>query len=130
MRRILVDTHVVVWALTGSRRLRREAERTLTDPRHELLWSVVVTAELALLDRLGRLRFEQPLPTVIGRVMEEWAFRPLPVEHEHALEISNMPLHHRDPFDRLLVAQALVEDVAVISADIRFDEYGVRRLEA
>ena len=130
MRRVLVDTHVVLWALRDSPRLGATARSVLTDVRTTLLWSAVVTAELAMLARLGRLRFHDPLPTVIGRALEEWGFDLLPIAHEHALALEELPLHHRDPFDRLLLAQGRVEDVAIVSADTRFDEYGMRRIGA
>lgn len=128
MRRLLVDTHIVLWAMTGSRRLSPDTARLLADPRHELLWSAVVTAELATLARLGRIALEGSLEALTRTAIARWRFVPLAIEHEHALELAHLPLLHRDPFDRLLAAQARVEDVALVSVDEQFDGYGVRRL--
>jgi PIN domain nuclease of toxin-antitoxin system len=128
--RLLLDTHVLIWWLGGDERLRRKTRNLLSSPDHELLWSAASTWELAIKIRLGRFRLEEPLQQFVLRVISSQGLTPLPVDHAHAARVADLPQHHRDPFDRLLVAQAMVEGVTLLTADPRLSAYDIEILAA
>jgi len=129
MKRLLLDTHVLIWWLTASRRLSKSALRRFADPSCEILWSAVATSEIAGLVRLGRIVLSEPLSRIVSREIRKNGFTPLALENSHAAKVADLPLHHRDPFDRLLVAQAMVEEASVLSLDRTLDLYGIERVE-
>lgn len=124
--RALLDTHALLWWMAGADRLSPAARALFEDPQSELLWSSVSTAELAIKASIGRLQLARPLPELIGRVFAEDGIEPLELRHVHAFELGRLPLHHRDPFDRLLVAQARSEGVPLVSKDASISLYDVR----
>jgi len=128
--RVLLDTHVLLWWVHDASRLRKETRALFADPANELLWSAGSTWELAIKAALGKLRIEEPMHAFVTRMMIEQGLTALPVHHAHAARIAELPSHHRDPFDRLLVAQALVEDVPLLTADSALTAYGVECLPA
>lgn len=122
MKRLLLDTNVVVWLLLGDRAAVSDAAvRALTDERNAVSWSAVSVWEIAIKRSLGKLRVDEDWFRALNRL----DFDPLPVTSTHAQHVDQLPWHHRDPFDRLLVAQAELEDHALVSADPRLAEYGV-----
>ena len=121
--RLLLDTHTAIWALAGDRALSKRARDLLVSGGHEVLLSAVVSLEIAVKSAIGKL----DLPGDLADELLERGARELPVTIEHARRVRDLPLHHRDPFDRVLIAQALVEDAVILSADARFDAYGVKR---
>ncbi|MBW2263658.1 MAG: type II toxin-antitoxin system VapC family toxin [Deltaproteobacteria bacterium] len=124
--RALIDTHVLLWWLTDDERLSGKARRTFTSGRSTLLWSAASSWELAVKISLGKLSLPGPLRSYLPRKLREQRITPIAVEHSHAFRVAELPKHHRDPFDRLLVAQAQVEKVSIISADARLGEYDVK----
>jgi PIN domain nuclease of toxin-antitoxin system len=128
--RILLDTHVLFWWLEGGGRLRAKCRRLLADARNELLWSAASTWELAIKTTIGKVRLAEGLEAFLGRAMAQQSLTPLPVLHTHAARVVSLPLHHRDPFDRLLVAQANVEGVPLMTADAAIAAYDVERIDA
>ena len=124
--RALIDTHVLLWWLTDDERLSDTARRSFTKGRSTLLWSAASSWELAVKISLGKLSLPAPLRTYLPRKLREQGITPLSIEHSHAFKVAELPRHHRDPFDRMLVAQALVEKVPIISVDARLGEYEVR----
>lgn len=123
--RLLLDTHAFLWFVTGDGRLSPRARRALADEDNELLLSAASVWEMAIKARLGRLT----LPgTVEEYVAEKVAggLAILPIELTHAAAVESLPFHHRDPFDRLIVAQALAENLPIVSADPAFRHYGVK----
>lgn len=125
--RVLLDTHAFLWAITAPERLSRRARRATEDEGNEVLVSVASVWEIAIKASLGRLdpdvaEIERSLPDD----MERHAFQPLPVLMRHALRVATLPPVHRDPFDRLLVAQAIVEDLHLVTADRELRAYGVK----
>ena len=124
--RALIDTHVLLWWLTDDERLSDTARRSFTKGRSTLLWSAASSWELAVKISLGKLSLPAPLRTYLPRKLREQVITPLSIEHSHAFKVAELPRHHRDPFDRMLVAQALVEKVPIISVDARLGEYEVR----
>ena len=123
--RILLDTHVWLWMALTPDRLSKSVRRLVETRENELVLSAASTWEMAIKYRLGKLK----LPGDPAAVAPEWMARsmvdPLPVLHSHALHVATLPLHHYDPFDRLLVAQAQLEDLTVLTADGDFELYDV-----
>jgi PIN domain nuclease of toxin-antitoxin system len=119
--RLLVDTHAVLWWLTDDPALSSPAREAVADPANEPLVSTASVWEIAIKRSLGKLTAPDDLP---DRIADE-GFSWLPVSAGHAWHVRDLPTHHRDPFDRLLVAQALIERVPIVTADSRFDDYGV-----
>jgi PIN domain nuclease of toxin-antitoxin system len=119
--RFLVDTHVLLWWLADDPQLSPTARAAISDPRAEALVSAASAWEIAIKRSLGKLRVPDDFPARV----EAGGFGWLPIDAEHAWRVRELPPHHRDPFDRLLVAQALVERLPVVSADRRLDAYGI-----
>jgi PIN domain nuclease of toxin-antitoxin system len=120
---LLLDTHAVLWLLAGDFRMRAIVDE-LGRPRNTVLVSAVCIWEAAIKSALGKLSVPDDLPERLA----EFAFERLPVTDAHAWGVRELPPHHNDPFDRLLVAQALQEHAAIVSADEVFDAYGVERV--
>ncbi len=123
--RLLLDTHVVLWQLGGTRPLGRRAEHAVR-AADELLFSAVSFAEIGVKAALGRLDVPADL---VARVRDA-GVGALPLRAEHGLAVAGLPLHHRDPFDRLLVAQASLERLALVTADRRLHAYDVALVDA
>lgn len=119
--RLLLDTHTALWFALDDPRLSGRAAALLEDRTNERLLSAAVVWEIAIKCSIGKL---QTPPTFAGDLLEAGAL-PLPVSLEHAEAVAGLPLHHRDPFDRLLVAQAQIEGATIVSADPRLRAYDV-----
>ncbi|MEO6597315.1 MAG: type II toxin-antitoxin system VapC family toxin [Planctomycetota bacterium] len=126
----LLDTHVLLWWLHDASRLRPETRALFADSSNQLLWSACSTWELAIKSQLGKLRLEVPLHQFVVRVLAEQDLEALPVHHAHSARVAELPLIHRDPFDRLLVAQAAVEGVPFLTADAQLAAYGIECIAA
>ena len=123
--RLLLDTHVVLWQLSGERELPapvRDAIATADD----LLFSVVSFAEVGLKVSAGKLEVPDDLQARIA----DSGVRTLGLSPAHGLAVADLPVHHRDPFDRLIIAQAMIERLTVVTADTRFQAYGIELLTA
>jgi PIN domain nuclease of toxin-antitoxin system len=119
--RLLVDTHAVLWWLADDPSLSPAARDAIADPSNEPLISAASVWEIAIKRSLGKVTVPDDLPATI--VAEGFAW--LPVTAMHAWEVRNLATHHRDPFDRMLIAQALAERIPVVTGDQRFAAYGV-----
>lgn len=117
----LLDTHVLLWWLAEPERLSAEARRIITDGANALYFSAAGAWEMAIKRTLGRLEY----PGSLQEVLAENRIEPLPVTVAHALAVSDLPLHHRDPFDRIQIAQSRLEALAIITRDPEFTAYGV-----
>jgi PIN domain nuclease of toxin-antitoxin system len=124
-RPILLDTNVVIWALNDDRALTRRMRAVLFSPTASVHLSVVSAWEIAIKHQTGKLTFEVPLEEVLSRILDGTVWPVLPVLAAHIPELLALPMHHRDPFDRLLIAQARVEGMALATADDRMREYRV-----
>jgi PIN domain nuclease of toxin-antitoxin system len=123
--KLLLDTHAFLWFVTGDRRLSRRARRAVEAGDSELLISTASVWEVAIKASLGRLT----LPKSVHDYFDDKVaagFIILPVEWAHAARVAELPFHHRDPFDRLIIAQALVERIPIVSGDPGFKMYGAR----
>jgi PIN domain nuclease of toxin-antitoxin system len=125
--KVLVDTHVVVWWLEDASRLSRRAIAILGNRDNTILVSAAVGWEMAIKVNLGKLKPRSLLDS-LGRIIEQEEFSELPISLESAVRVGMLTVHHRDPFDRLLVAQAQWLNVPILSADAVLDQYGVKRL--
>lgn len=124
----LLDAHSLIWALDDPSKLGKQAIGVLEDPGHELLVSVGTIWELSIKAGLGKLRLSLPYRQWMERATADLGLTVLPITLEYADRQMALPFHHRDPFDRLLVAQCLVESISLVSADTVFDQYGVTRI--
>jgi len=124
--RLLLDTHVVLWWMFGLPRLGPAAQAAIADPTAEVRVSGISAGEIAIKQSLGRL--EAP-DDFVARLTED-GFSELPLTTAHGLALAELPLHHRDPFDRLLVAQARVEGLTLVTADRAMSAYEVPILPA
>jgi len=127
--RLLVDTHVWLWLQTDPDRLRASVRDLVEDRSVELLLSAASAWEIAIKYRLGKLLLPQDPAAYVPDRMRRSGTTPLSVEHAHVLRVSELPDHHRDPFDRLLVAQAQILDVHIVTADSQFERYEVTVLQ-
>ncbi len=126
----LVDTVVWLWSVGDVGRLNQAARDVLTSPEHELFFSAASVWEIAIKTGAGKMRLPGSARLVVPRETARQGLRPLPVSYSHALAVCDLPMHHRDPFDRLLIAQALSEDLALITADHEMKKYSVEILWA
>jgi PIN domain nuclease of toxin-antitoxin system len=122
-----LDTQAFLWFLGGDRRLSAQARAVFRLPKAELYLSAVSAWEMANKSSLGRLELPKPLdPFLEDRLAE--GFLPLPVDWRHAAAVQDLPFHHRDPFDRMLAAQAQVEGMTLVTSDKAFKPYKIRQL--
>ena len=119
--RVLVDTHIVLWWLIDSRKLPEDAERIIKDKDNTIFVSAASIWEIAIKVTLGQIEAD---PFAIEAAIEPSGFVELPITGKHAAHISQLPLHHRDPFDRILVAQGLLEPMRLMTGDQVLAQYG------
>lgn len=122
---LLLDTHAFLWFVTGDSRLSREARVALENDDARLCLSAACVWEMAIKSSLGRLTLPGTLEDYVAEKLAE-GFQMLPVDWTHAAAVERLPFHHRDPFDRLLVAQSLAERVPIVTRDRVFRRYGVQ----
>ena len=119
--RLLLDTHIVLWQLSGEKSLSDAAREAVSDA-DDLLFSAVSFAEIGVKVAAGKL----VVPARLTQLVETSGLRVLNLSAAHGLAVAELPMHHRDPFDRLLIAQALTEGLGLVTADRRFAEYSIR----
>ena len=125
--RYLLDTHVLLWWLDDDPKLRADTRKTVADPDHDIVVSAASIWEAAIKRAVGKLRFETPL---LLETLRRGGLRVLPMTAEHALAAGDLPRHHDDPFDRMLVAQAMAEGLTLVTRDARLRAYQVATIEA
>lgn len=123
--RYLLDTHAFLWWILDDPRLSRRAAAIIADAGNEILFSAASAWEIVIKAQFGRIAFEDNIVEFIPRQVSANGFRNLPVHSEHALHVSKLPLLHRDPFDRMLVAQAQIEKVPLLTADQAVAQYQI-----
>jgi PIN domain nuclease of toxin-antitoxin system len=126
--RVLLDTHTFLWFVLGHTQLSSTALARILDPAYTKLMSPVSYWEIAIKISVNKLTLHEPYEAFMRRGIVGNGFVILPIEPKHTAVLTTLPFHHRDPFDRLLIAQALVEQVQILSADVAFDAYSVSRL--
>ena len=126
MKRLLLDTQVLLWWRTDDPTLKRAAYQAITDPTNDIFVSAVSIWEIAIKRALGKLR----APDHLAATVEAEGFGELPVTFVHAEQAGSLPKHHTDPFDRMLVAQAQIEGLTLVTADANILRYPVRTMTA
>ncbi len=126
--RLLLDTHASYWYIEGEPQLSPTARTVIQDATNEVLFSPASFWEIAIKVSLGKWKLNRPYEDFIAIGLSQYGFQVLPILPTHTARLIGLPFHHKDPFDRLLVAQALVEQIAIVSADPALDAYGVTRL--
>jgi PIN domain nuclease of toxin-antitoxin system len=124
--RALLDTHVFLWWISDDPRLSAHAREIITNGENTLFLSTASGWEIAIKAKLGRLKLPEPLEAFVPEQMALNAIESLPVQMSHALHVHTLPLHHRDPFDRLLVAQAQLDNLPILTADPQIALYAIR----
>ncbi len=122
--RLLIDTHAFLWALAEPERLGAMAAEALMEPQNELFVSIVTAWEAAILQSLGRIEIDLPMEQSDLALRSSW----LGIELRHTAIVRALPLHHRDPFDRMLIAQAMSESMTIVTRDGAIRRYGVATL--
>ncbi len=126
--RLLLDTHIFLWFVFDDAQLNVRARTLIEDPDNESLLSIASVWETCIKVGIGKLQLKKPPETFFREQLTDSGIGLLPIEIKHAAQVSALPLHHRDPFDRLLIAQSLTEGIPLVSADAALDAYGVTRL--
>lgn len=126
--RLLLDTHAFLWWLVASERLSPMAQEAVADESNYIFISAASAWEVAVKHRLGRLPDADAIALDIAGAIADQGFEGLPITIDDAARAGALPGHHRDPFDRMLIAQALSRNLVLVSIDTLFDQYGVRRL--
>jgi PIN domain nuclease of toxin-antitoxin system len=119
--KLLLDTHIALWAVTDDPRLSQRARQLILDGTNEVYFSAVSTWEIAIKRAIGG-----DIPCSAREAEEDFVasgYRPLHIEPRHTIQVEALPLHHRDPFDRLLIAQATMEMMMLLTADQAFEKY-------
>lgn len=121
----LIDTHVILWWLNNDKRLKESLRQILASPKEHLYLSIATAWEISIKHKTGKLS----LKTTLENCFEQAKFATiLPITLKHLLALSSLPLRHRDPFDRLLIAQAKEEGLIILTNDPKFEEYPVKIL--
>lgn len=125
---LLIDTHIFLWFVFAEASLNSYARSLVEDEANTKFLSMASVWEMAIKHSIGKLPLTLPFPMFMKRELESNGFLLLPIEFDHLTQVASLPLHHRDPFDRLIIAQSIAENMAIVSADSAFDAYGVSRL--
>lgn len=126
--RLLIDTHAFLWFVAGDRRLSSRARRRIEDPANDKLLSVASVWEIAIKASLKKLTLSVSIDVLVKEGAVDNGIALLDIRADHAAAVTHLPWHHRDPFDRLLAAQASAERLTLVSADTAFDAYGAVRV--
>ena len=125
---LLLDTHIFLWFVFADTALKSSARSLIETERNVKFLSMASVWEMAIKHSIGKLPLTLPFDVFLNQHITVNGFQLLPTEWNHLMRVSDLPLHHRDPFDRLIIAQRLTENMAVVSADAAFDAYGITRL--
>jgi PIN domain nuclease of toxin-antitoxin system len=126
--RLLLDTHAVLWWIAADRRLSAPARRAIQAPNHERFVSIAVAWEMAIKSSLGKLRLPMPVGRFLGEHLAPNGMSLMAIALGDVERVERLPFHHRDPFDRLMAAQAVERGLTVVSSDPVFEQYGARRI--
>jgi len=123
--KLLLDTHTFLWLVEGSASLSAAAQTAIADPNNDVYLSAASVWEMAIKIGNRKLTLNDPIDKFVAKWTAAYRLDPLPVQFDHAQRVANLPPHHKDPFDRLLIVQAMVEGMAVVTSDAKFAPYGV-----
>ena len=126
--RLLLDTHAFLWWVDDNRRLSRKARSAIASREHTCYLSLASVWEMAIKASMDRLSLPSGVDRFVSEQLAANEFEALPIDLRHSGEVARLPFHHRDPFDRLLIAQAMAEGMSILGADSAFDAYAITRL--
>jgi PIN domain nuclease of toxin-antitoxin system len=126
--RLLLDTHILIWWSSNSERLSENVHNLITDANNTIIFSIASVWEMQIKLQRSKLTIELPLPELIETQKQTNGLQILPIELSHIYTLDGLPNHHRDPFDRILVAQAIFEKIPLLSIDVIFDAYPINRI--
>ncbi len=124
---LLLDTHTFLWFIFGNAQMSEKAEALVQSPTNRKFLSLATPWEVGIKVSTGKLTVSQPVDQFFAEEMYTHLVQMLPITLAHIARVSTLPFHHRDPFDRMLIAQSLTENIALVSADVAFDAYGITR---
>lgn len=125
--KLLLDTHTLLWYVLADPQLSPAAKSSILDPANEIAVSAASLWELAIKVSIGKMKLHQPFQNFCDLCLNVYGFQLLAIEPKHAAVVATLPFHHKDPFDRLLIAQAIVENIPILSADATLDAYPIQR---
>jgi len=123
---LLSDTHAFIWSFSNTKKLSPTVAKEFKNPANQIFLSVTSIWEMQIKIKLGKMIFNDTLENIIAEQQTVNNIQILPVYLSHALYLENLPLHHKDPFDRLLISQAIVENMTLVTADPEFARYQVK----
>jgi len=123
--KVLLDTHAFLWLITGDDRLSENARQTFLNTENSLFFSAASLWEICIKKSLGKISLKDGWFQTIQAEMETNTIQWLPIEMTHCAEVTELPFHHRDPFDRMLIAQAIVEEMTLLSRDSPLSNYAI-----
>jgi PIN domain nuclease of toxin-antitoxin system len=126
--RLLIDTHIFIWYILDIQKLSATVRALIDDEDNKILFSTASVWEMAIKQSTGKLNFHLPFEVFIKQQLSLNDFNLLNINLDHLAVVATLPFHHRDPFDRLLIAQSLVEKIPILSVDSAFDAYPIERL--
>lgn len=126
--KILLDTQTFLWIISDAPELSKKAKKAFLDQENDLFLSLASIWEMAIKSSLGKLELKQPLEKFIPMQLQENSIFQLDISFRHVVGVTALPFHHRDPFDRLIISQAIHEKLPVLSSDEAFDAYNIQRL--
>jgi PIN domain nuclease of toxin-antitoxin system len=125
---LLLDTHTFLWFVWGDPQLSLTARSLIDDEGNRKFVSMASLWEIAIKVNIGKMTLAKPFPEFVSERLDGNGFETLTITRTHVAQIVSLPFHHRDPFDRLIIAQSLAENMLIVGVDAVFDPYGVRRL--
>lgn len=126
--RLLLDTHTFLWFFRGDPKLSATARALIENMDNEVLLSKASAWEMAIKQSIGKLNFGLPFKAILVQQLNQNRVEMLDISLDHIETVASLPVHHRDPFDRLIIAQGIVENIPIISADVIFDTYSIQRI--
>ncbi|MGB7891458.1 MAG: type II toxin-antitoxin system VapC family toxin [Microcoleus sp.] len=126
--RLLLDTHTFIWYVTDNPRLSAHVKLLIEEENNEKLLSIASIWEMAIKHSIGRLNFSLPFMEFVGQQLTVSNIGLLEINLQHIEVVASLPLHHRDPFDRLIIAQSMAEQIPILSVDAIFDAYAIARV--
>jgi PIN domain nuclease of toxin-antitoxin system len=124
----LLDTHTFIWWANNDPALSVTVRGVLASRANDIYLSAVSTWEIAIKVAIGKLTLAQPVSSFVTAQVAQYQFQPLAITLDHTYQVESLPLHHNDPFDRLLIAQGLMENLVILTRDAEFPQYGVQTL--
>lgn len=126
--KILLDTQAFLWIISDAPELSKKAKKIFLDQENDLFLSLASIWEMAIKSSIGKLKLKQPIEKFFPTQLQENSILQLDISFRHVVGVTSLPFHHRDPFDRLIISQAIQENLPILSSDEAFDAYNIQRL--